>query len=115
MCPECALGESLADPWSSANAGQARGNLSDCFQRSSRVPPPFSDQWHRRKEASKCFSASSPGPSLSAPRPSRSRAVPTGSSAPPPAAAQLLLLAPPPLPAAAHPLPAAAPAAGVGD
>ncbi len=37
MCPECALGEPLADPYGSARAGQPLGNLPGCFQRSSRV------------------------------------------------------------------------------
>ncbi len=63
---------------------QPSGLLPSQFQR--RLP--LSELRHRPEEPSKCFPANSPGPSLPAPRPSRSRAVLTGSSAPPPAPAQ---------------------------
>ncbi len=36
-CPDCALGEPLADAWGSASAGQPLGNLPGCFQCSFRV------------------------------------------------------------------------------
>ena len=110
MCPECALVNRSV----TLMCQLAPVDLSATFRVASiAVPAPAAilrSGGIKRKKLSKCLPANSPGPSLSALRPSRSRAVPTGSSAQPPAAPHPLPV--PPLLPAAHPLPAAAPAAG---
>ena len=83
---ECAPGESLAD----AEGQPAPAQLPAAFLVASSAVPVSAGTLrsvHRPQELNECFPANSPGPSRPASRPSRSRAVPTESSAPPPAAA----------------------------